>query len=138
MDWQFFVGVVGGIGAWCWSVFVWLNSQSQQRAQDEYNRKEKLYRELLTSLSAFYKGGKPADATQFVETTRLAWLYAPDDVVNNLYAFLNTQKGDVPPQQKDSEGRRTGAQLVVTIRKDLFDTVKKTTQLSASDFQHLT
>ncbi len=93
MDWQFFVGVVGGIGAWCWSVFVWLKSQSQQRAQDEYNRKEKLYRELLTSLSAFYKGGKPADATQFVEQTRLAWLYAPDGVVNNLYAFLNTQQG---------------------------------------------
>ena len=30
------------------------------------------------------------------------------------------------------------AQLVAAIRKDLFDTVKKTTQLSASDFQHLT
>ena len=57
MDWQYFVGVVGGIGAWCWSVFVWLKSQSQQQAQDEYNRKEKLYRDLLTSLSAFYKGG---------------------------------------------------------------------------------
>ena len=138
MDWQFLAGVFGGILAWCWSVFAWFRSQSQQRAQDEYNRKEKLYRDLLTSLSAFYKGGKPADVTQFVEQTRLAWLYAPDDVVNNLYAFLNTQKGDVPPEQKHLEGRRTMAQLVAAIRKDLFDTVKKTTQLSASDFQHLT
>ena len=137
MDWQFLVGVSGGIGAWCWSAFVWLRSQSQQRAQDEYNRKEKLYRELLTSLPAFYKGGTPADATQFVEQTRLAWLYAPDDVINNLYAFLNTQKPDVPKPRKDSEGRRTMANLVSAIRTDLFDTVKKTTQLSASDFQHL-
>ena len=136
MDWQFLAGVFGGILAWCWSVFVWFRSQSQQRAQVEYDRKEKLYRELLTDLSAFYKGGT-ADATPFLEQTRLAWLYAPDDVINNLYAFLNTQKPDVPKARKDSEGRRTMAKLVAAIRTDLFDTVKKTTQLSASDFQHL-
>ena len=137
MDWQFLVGVSGGIGAWCWTAFVWLKSQSQQRVQDEYNREEKLYRELLTSLSAFYAGGTSAGAAQFLEQTRLAWLYAPDDVINNLYAFLNTQKPDVPKPQKDLEGRRTMASLVAAIRADLFDTVKKTTQLSASDFQHI-
>ena len=136
MDWQFLVGVSGGIGAWCWTAFVWFKSQSQQRAQDEYNRKEKLYRELLTSLSAFYTGGTTAGAAQFLEQTRLAWLYAPDDVIHNLYAFLNTQKPDAPKPQKDAEGKRTMADLVAAIRTDLFDTVKKTTQLSASDFQH--
>ena len=95
---------------------------------------EKLYRELLTSLSAFYAGGTSAGAAQFLEQTRLAWLYAPDDVINNLYAFLNTQKPDVPKPQKDLEGRRTMASLVAAIRADLFDTVKKTTQLSAIRF----
>jgi hypothetical protein len=138
MDWKFFVGLAGSIAAFCWSVFIWAKAQSQQRAQEDYSRKEKLYRELLISLSAFYKGGTAAGAIPFLDHVRLAWLYAPDDVVDKLYAFLDTQRSEVPEVHRNAEGQRTMAVLVAAIREDLFKTVKKESRLTASDFKHLT
>lgn len=138
MDWKFFVGLSCSIAAWCWSVFVWAKSQSQQRAQDDYNRKEKLYRELLVSVSAFYKGGTAVTAASFLEQVRLAWLYAPDEVVSKLYAFLSTQKAELPQVERDLGGQQTLAALVAAIRSDLFATVKRKSYLTAAEFQHLT
>lgn len=50
MDWKWFITAISGILAGLSSVFVWFKSQKQQRAQDEYTHKEKLYRELLVRL----------------------------------------------------------------------------------------
>jgi len=137
MDWKFFVGLVGSVSAFCWSVFVWAKSQSQQRAQEEFTRKEKLYRELLVSVSAFYKGNTAVSSKAFLEQVRLAWLYAPDDVIAKLYRFTSTQKADLAATTQDLEGARMLAELVAAIRLDLFRTIKKQSRLTAADFQHL-
>jgi len=56
MDWKFFLGVTGAVGAWLWSVYTWRKNQSVQRAQSEYRRNEPLYLKMLKSIPAFYKG----------------------------------------------------------------------------------
>lgn len=136
MNWELLLAVVGLAGAWLGSVVSWLRSQAQKRADEEYVRKEGLYRQLLTALSAFYRGGSHDGTASFLEHVRLAWLYAPDEVIRALYHFLDTQKTDVSPELKNSEGRRTMAELVSTIRADLCRTSGKETQLTAADYKH--
>ena len=127
------------IGAWIGSAISWHRSQAQKRRQDEYNRKESLYRALLGALAVFYAGrSSEGGASPFVDQVRLAWLYAPDEVMHKLYAFLNTQKEGIPASEKNEAGRRTMAEVVAAMRTDLFQTVKRETTLSADDYQHLT
>ena len=137
MDWKFFIGVIGAVGAWLWSVYTWRKNQDVQRAQNEYQRKEQLYRELLKCMVVFYKrDGQSAGAGSFLEQYRLAWLYAPDEVIRAIEAFLITQKPDIPADQKSELGQRALAELVSSVRKDLFATAKLPTMLSSMDFGH--
>lgn len=108
-----------------------------QRTQNDYQRKEQLYRELLKSMAIFYKGaGQSPGAGSFLEQYRLAWLYAPDDVIRAIEGFLVTQKPDIPADQKDRLGQKALAELVSSVRKDLFVTAKLPTTLTAADFGH--
>jgi hypothetical protein len=136
MDWKFLLGLVGATGAWLWSVYTWHENQKAQRAQNEYQRKEQLYREMLKALAVFYKGPQqpPGAAGPFLEQYRLAWLYAPDEVVHAIDAFFATQK--LPADQKDKLGQKALAELVSSVRGDLFVTAKLPTTLTASDFRH--
>ncbi len=137
MDWKFFLGVIGAVGAWLWSVYTWRKNQDVQRAQNEYQRREQLYREMLKSMAVFYKGvGQLAGAGSFLEQYRLAWLYAPDEVIRAIEAFLVTQKTEIPADQKDQLGRKALAELVSSVRKDLFAMAKLSTTLAAADFGH--
>jgi hypothetical protein len=137
MDWKFLFGVIGATGAWLWSVYTWRKNQDVQRAQDEYKRKEQLYREMLKAMGVFYKGATQSTGTgSFLEQHKLAWLYAPDDVIRAIEAFLVTQKPDVPAEQKDQLGREALARLVSSVRRDLFATARLPTALTASDFGH--
>jgi len=137
MNWELLLATVGLAAAWLGSVVSWLRAQAKKRADEEYVRKEALYRQLLTALSGFYRGGSPAGAASFLEHVRLAWLYAPDEVIRALYSFLDTQKQDISAELKNSEGKRTMAELVAAIRTDLFKTTGKKTQLTAADYEHL-
>jgi hypothetical protein len=56
MDWKLLLGAMGAVAAWLWSVYTWRENQALQRSQSEYQRKEQLYREMLKSMAAFYKG----------------------------------------------------------------------------------
>jgi len=137
MDWKFFLGAIGAVGAWLWSVYTWRKNQVVERAQKEYQRKEQLYREMLKSIAVFYKGAnQSAGASSFLEQYRLAWLYAPDDVIRAIEKFLLTQKPDVPADQKDQLGQKALAELVATVRSDLFATAKLPTALTVADFGH--
>ena len=93
---------------------------------------------MLKSMAVFYKGAsQSAGAGSFLEQYRLAWLYAPDDVIRPIEAFLVTQKPGVPADQRDPLGQKALAELVSSVvRKDLFATAKLPTTLSASDFGH--
>jgi hypothetical protein len=137
MDWKFFLGVIGAVGAWLWSVYTWRKNQDVQRAQNEYQRKEQLYREMLKSMIVFYKGANPMVGTgSFLEQYRLAWLYAPDEVIRAIEAFLGTQKSEIPADQKSQLGQKALAVLVASKRSDLFATAKLPTTLTAADFGH--
>jgi hypothetical protein len=73
-------------------------NQWQQRSRDEYLGKEKLYRDLLEALQSFYESPArilsiPSTALlsidqqktkrqEFFNQLSLAWLYAPDAVMN--------------------------------------------------------
>jgi hypothetical protein len=88
VDWKYIVGILGALATWIWSVFTWFRSQAAQRAQSEFNRKEGLYRELLRTVTVFYKGGPTTGVAPFLDQYRLAWLYAPDDVVKILTSLV--------------------------------------------------
>jgi len=148
VDWKYLVGILGASAAWMWSVFTWYRSQVAQRTQSEYNRKEVLYRELIRTLTAFYKGGPQTGVAPFLEQYRLSWLYAPDDVVSILNSLAQSlsidpaelhmteeQKQQVR-DERDKRGAQSIALLVAAIRKDLFKTAGKNTGLTATEFGH--
>ncbi|MFY9727937.1 MAG: hypothetical protein WAJ87_20755 [Bryobacteraceae bacterium] len=148
MDWKFLIGIFGASGAWLWSVYTWRRSQAAQRTQNEFIRKEALYRDLLRTLVTFYKSGANTGTAPLLEQYRLAWLYAPDAVVNRLRSLLETQKIDpaeshMTEEQKktiaarrDEQGSRAFAEAVAAMRADLFATSDKSTRLTAADFRH--
>jgi len=121
---------------------VWHRTQKQQRAQEDYKRKEQLYRELLKQLENFYKTSgasqKQSGIASFLQEVRLAWLYAPDNVIQALYEFLDTQREGVPDKEKNEKGSESMAKLVVAIRGDLFRTVNMNTKLTKTEFRHYT
>ena len=131
-------------------VSTWYRSQLAQRSQNEYNRKEGLYRELLRTLTVFYKGGPRVGTAQFLEQYRLAWLYAPDDAIRILNTLAETLKVDpseqhMAPEQlaqvqqaRDVKGAQALSALVAAIRRDLLDTARKRTDLGATEFGHYT
>ena len=122
--------------------------QTAQRNQSEYNRKEGLYRDLLRTLTVFYKGGPSTGVAPFLEQYRLSWLYAPDDVVSILNSLAESSKidpaeGRMTEEQRqlrrdgrDKAGTQSIALLVAAIRRDLFETAGKKTELTANEFGH--
>jgi len=131
-----------------WSVFTWYRSQTAQRNQSEYNRKEGLYRDLLRTVTVFYKGGPSTGVAPFLEQYRLSWLYAPDDVVSILNSLAESSKIDPAEARmteeqrqlrrdgRDKAGTQSIALLVAAIRRDLFETAGKKTELTANEFGH--
>lgn len=149
-NWKYFLSAFGATLVWICSVWTWFRSQAAERKQREYNRKEGLYRELLRTLNVFYKGGPQTGAEPFLEQYRLAWLYAPDDVIrilNRLAGVLtiNLSEQCMSPDQllliqkaRDVDGAQILSELVAAIRKDLLESAGKRTQLAAVDFGHYT
>ena len=112
----------------------WLNERSK-RAWEEYRRKEESYRELLRCLRGFYAAtADRALKEAFLTQVNLLWIYAPDDVIEAAYAFLETVKTG-SPHAGEKNGRF--AKLIETIRKDALSRrpVSKT-KLSGGQFQH--
>jgi hypothetical protein len=129
-------------------VYTWHRSQVAQRAQSEYNRKEGLYRELLRTMTVFYRGGPPTGVAAFTEQYRLSWLYAPDEVVKVLNSLTDSLTIDPAESQMNAEQRQRNAEtrdkggakhialLVAAIRKDLFEAAGKKTELSSTEVRH--
>jgi hypothetical protein len=107
-----------------------------------------LYRELLRNLAVFYKGGPKTGVSPFLEQYRLSWLYAPDDVVKILNSLAESLRIDpaegqmteeerqLVGEKRDRKGAEEIAHLVAAIRRDLFATAGKITELDASEFGH--
>jgi len=148
VDWKYFLGIIGASAAWMWSVYTWHRSQAAQLAQSEYNRKEGLYRELLRTMTVLYKGGPQNGVALFTEQYRLSWLYAPDEIVQILNSLTDSLTIDPAEGQMTAEQRQRNAEsrdkggakhialLVAAIRKDLFRTAGKKTELSSTEVRH--
>lgn len=149
MDWKYLLGIVGALVAWMWSVYTWHRAQAPQRAQSEYNRKEALYRELLRTMTVFYKGGPGITGmAAFTEQYRLSWLYAPDEVIRILNtltesltidpaeATMNAEQTKQKKEDRDKSGAKQIALLVAAIRSDLFATSGRETELTDLEVRH--
>jgi hypothetical protein len=148
VDWKYVLSIFGASAVWICSVYTWYRSQAAERKQREYNRKEGLYRELLRTLIVFYKGGPETGAGPFLEQYRLAWLYAPDNVIRILSRLaevlkVNSSERYMSPDQllqiaqsRDVGGGQILSELVAAIRKDLLESAGKRTKLAAVDFGH--
>jgi hypothetical protein len=99
-------------------------------------------------MTVFYKGGQQTGVGSFTEQYRLAWLYAPDDVMRILNSLtesltVDPTEASMSPQERqqraenrDRSGAKNLASLVATIRSDLFETAGKKTELTNSDVRH--
>lgn len=128
--WKIVAPALIAIGAW------YFNERSK-RIQQEYERKEESYKELLRTLRGFYVSGQDAQLkSEFLLQLNLCWLYAPDEVIKKSYKFLSLVHTGVTAIDKQKE--LSVGELVAEIRKDLISRkVVKKSKLKAEDFKHL-
>jgi len=119
------------------AVLAWFVNERSKLGWEQYKRKEENYKELLRCLRGFYEGAENADLkAKFLDQVNILWLYAPDDLIVNAYAFLETvQTGTVTPVE-----RRNAAcgDLVAAVRRDLLHReIVKHTKLNGTHFRKL-
>ena len=137
------------------AAIAWLVNQWQQRAREDYLRKEKLYRDLLDAVQAFYEtpsGPAPASTIflpatgqtsgreTFLSQVRLAWLYSPDEVIRSAYAFLDTVRADRDTRATKPEMETALGNIVAAVRRDLFRPrffLWQRTKLTGAEYRHL-
>ncbi|MBX9675741.1 MAG: hypothetical protein K2V71_03950 [Methylotenera sp.] len=120
------------------AVIAWLSNERSKLIWEQYKRKEENYKELLRCLKGFYVGTQDKELKgQFIHQVNLLWLYAPDDVIETTYQFL--EKVKTGANSADNAKELACGALVEAIRKDLLKRriVNKTT-LNASDFRNFT
>jgi hypothetical protein len=124
------VPAAGAIVAW------YFNERSKVRSE-QLQRKEERYRELLRCLKGFYVGSQDAALKrEFIDQSKLCWLYAPDDVVRKVNAFFRAIHTERVPPATDEEKERALAELVLAIRKDMLRRkIIRRTRLSPLDWK---
>lgn len=121
---------------------VWIAQRYYERRATERLRKEELYRTLLAASIELFTTG---DGAPFVVESQQAWLYASDEVLENINAYLkafgnyagaNQRKvdcSDTWAEVKKAEGR-----LRLSIRKDLRPKTRVTPQWVAGEWETIT
>ncbi len=121
-DLKFYAPLVITFLGWIGAICAWILNERRKSSESLYLRKEASYRELLLSLTGFYENAENREAKRaaFLDQLNLAWLYCPDDVIKNVYAFLNTVHTDRKenPAAEEEKLNEIG-ELVSSIRKDL-------------------
>lgn len=106
------------------AVIAWLANEFSKRKAEEYSKKEEKYRALLASLRGFYIGPTASPAREkkqdFLNLLDQCWLYCPDEVIRNGYAFLMTVH--TAAKKSDVEKEKALGEFIVSIRKDLYST----------------
>jgi hypothetical protein len=137
------------------AVVAWVVNQWQQRAKEEYVRKETLYRNLLEGLQGFYQvrattfesstvslmlTTQTSDKRKvFVDQVRFAWLYSPDEVILKSYSFLDMLHEKRQPAPTDQEKDAAFGDIVAAVRRDLFRPrffFWQRTKLTGTDYRH--
>ncbi len=119
------------------AIGAWFFNERSKRIQQEYERKEESYKELLRTLRGFYVSGQDTQLkSEFLHQLNLCWLYAPDEVIKKAYKFLSFVHTGVTVTDEEKE-LAVGA-LITEIRKDLISrNVISKSALKPEDFKHL-
>ncbi len=119
------------------AIWTWYAAETSKIEWEQRKGKEQSYQELLKASYGFYENVNDDKRKEaFVVQVRVCWLYAPDNVIRQAYAFLNSvQTGYL---QNKVEQKQKMDELILLIRKDmLFGKMVTKTELKAADFQHL-
>jgi len=117
------------------AVIAWFANEWRKRAWEQYQRKEENYKALLRASRGFYTNAQDtAKKATFLEQVDLCWLYCTDEVIQKVYAFLETVKTGATTTEAD-RAYAFGA-LMVAIRQDLLKRkVARTTSLKPADYR---
>jgi hypothetical protein len=99
-------------------VIGWMLNEYAKRNYDNFKNKEQRYEKLITALQGFYANSLNAEVkATFINQLNLCWMYCPDTVILQGYAFLNT----VHTESKSGENERYLAvgEFIYAIRKDI-------------------
>ncbi len=119
------------------AVGAWYINEKSKRIQQEYERKEESYKDLLRTLRGFYITSHDTKLkNDFLHQLNLCWLYAPDQVIIKSYEFLRLVHIGVEATNEQKE--LAVGELVAVIRKDIISRkIVNKTNLKPSDFKHL-
>ena len=119
------------------AIAAWYFNERSKRIQQEYERKEESYKELLRTLRGFYVAGHDTQLkSEFLHQVNLCWLYAPDEVIKKAYNFLSLVHTGVTATNDKKE--LAVGELVTEIRKDLISrNIVSKSKLKPEDFKHL-
>ncbi len=119
------------------AIIAWYLNEHSKRRWETYKRKEDSYRKLIESLRGFYEASNDAALrTKFLGEVNVCWLFAPDEVIQRAYEFLDTVHLGNEATATDRE--RSAGELFRAVREDLISgSVVKSTSLTADSFKHL-
>lgn len=101
------------------AVLAWVLTEWRKLWWEQYQRKTKIYEELLRASRGFYEATADIQKKRaFLELADSCWLYCNDDVVTRMLTFLETVA--TGPGTTAEQRRIAFAQLVVALRKDVF------------------
>ena len=116
--------------------FAWLIKQYASMLIERRKSKQEKYESILTNLSGLtVSEADRVRVEKFIETDRLLWLFAPDDVVRNSQDFI---QGVVEGSSQDEHERRL-QKLILSLRQDIYNPLPLTdvrgTKLNADEFK---
>jgi len=119
------------------ATIMWFLNERSKLSWEQYKRKEESYKELLLAIKGFTKQEHSKELKEkYLDQLNICWLYAPDDVINKGYAFLDSVFIGAESNEKECQ-EKLGA-FVLAIRTDILSRkcVKKT-NLSKEKFRTL-
>jgi hypothetical protein len=117
------------------AVVAWFVTEWRRLWWEKYQRKAKIYEDLVRASRRFLPGGgrNAERRAAFLAQAELCWLYANDDVIRKTQAFLQA----IPPSAETTIRERevAYAELVLALRKDLLAWYQRGTKLKTTDYK---
>ena len=140
---QHIIDILSDVGFWkiaapiAFAIAAWILNERAKRTWEEYKRKEERYIELLRTFKGFYAASEDTLLKEeFLLQLNMCWLYAPDEIIEHGYKFLDKIK--VGAMSTDMEKERAAGELFAAIRRDLISRrLVKSTRLGGKDYRHL-
>ena len=126
------IAIPAGVG-----IIAWYLNEREKLIWEQYKRKEENYKNLIRCSEGFYVGNVDKDLkAEFLYQVKLCWLYAPDNVIQQAYFFLEgVHEGALTSEDEKLDRMRV---LIYSIRQDSLERKPlKKTKLTDKDFRHL-